>query len=110
MLGLPHQSELVNFYEDYFAGKYSSCQKLNKSQSKSKDIHNPFIMPNQIFMLGHKLFVIDYQQDILHATDGLNGYESLNLVAMPVMSNKKNQSVTSAHIIMRMYRGNENYS
>jgi hypothetical protein len=31
MLGLPHQSELVNFYEDYFAGKYSSCQKLNKS-------------------------------------------------------------------------------
>ena len=44
-IGLPHQSELVNFYEDYFAGKFSSNQTLNKDNVMGKKNQNQFLTP-----------------------------------------------------------------
>ena len=44
-IGVPDAKELLIFYEDYFAGRYSSIGGQR---------------PKSIEMMGHKLFVIKY--------------------------------------------------
>ena len=68
-LKIPHQSELVQFYEDFLQAKYSS-----------KDMP-----PKPIYMAKHKLFVVQYQEEFLNAIDGLNTEESINLLALPIL-------------------------
>lgn len=69
-MGIPHQSELIKFYEDYMQGRYSSN-------------HHKF-PPQPLILLGHKLFVVQYTPDLLYATDGLNSPDSVNLISMPI--------------------------
>jgi hypothetical protein len=87
-MGVPHQSELIKFYEDYMQGRYSS------NQSK--------LPPQPIILLGHKLFVVQYTPDLLHATDGLNSPDSVNLIAMPIQSN---QMGSSTQFLIRIFDG-----
>ena len=68
-LRIPHQSELVKFYEDFMQAKYSS-----------KDMP-----PKPIYMLKHKLFVVQYQEELLNAIDGMNTEDSINLLALPII-------------------------
>ena len=70
---IPHQSELLRFYEDYLQAKYSSNKKIEVP-----------IPPSSIRILNHRLFVVQYDSDLLHAIDGLKGEDSVNLVVVPV--------------------------
>lgn len=84
-LGIPPQKELLTFYENYMQGRFSSMNGFR---------------PRDIVFLGHKLFVIQYDQFILHATDGL----SFHLLAMPLFPQSSQYPITYCQIIMRIYR------
>ena len=73
-MGIPHQCELLQFYEDYLHSRFSSNQK-----------RRPVLPPKDIKMLGHKLFVVQYQNGLLNAIDGLS-QDSINLLALPIQT------------------------
>ena len=81
-LKIPHQSERVQFYEDFLQAKYSS-----------KDMP-----PKPIHMVKHKLFVVQYQEEFLNAIDGLNTEESVNLLALPIL-----RMYGSTQFIIKLY-------
>ena len=73
-MGIPHQCELLQFYEDYLHSRFSSDQK-----------RRPVMPPKDIKMLGHKMFVVQYQTGLLNAIDGLSE-DSINLLALPIQT------------------------
>ena len=102
----------MSFYEDYLSGRFSSNQTLQFPQKTQAKLHkpgqvmqSPMVPPKSIQMMGHRLFVVQYEPDLLHAIDGLSGRESINLVAVPLVS----QTLTQTQIIVRVYRGDESY-
>lgn len=90
-LGIPESRELVTFYEDYLSGKYSSTGNNR---------------PKSISFMGHKLFVIQYDQYLLHATDGMD----LSLLALPIFPQTNLHSISKSQILLRFYKmGEEKY-
>ncbi|CDW81693.1 UNKNOWN [Stylonychia lemnae] len=61
-LGVPHQCELVKFYEDFNLMKYPK---------------------NPIMMVKRKFFLVQYEPDLLHAVDGLGK----GVIILPVHGN-----------------------
>lgn len=84
-LCVPTQRELMTFYEDYMHGRFSSMNGCR---------------PKDISMLGHKLFVVQYDQFILSAIDGLG----LNLLALPLFPPSSQYPITKTLVILRIFR------
>lgn len=59
------------------------------------------IAPKPIIMLGHKLFIVDYNELFIHATDGLNTENGVSVLIFILFGNQ---------FMLKTFTPKENYS
>ena len=72
-MGIPHQDELVQFYQNYMQAKFS----VNNNSA-----------PKPIILMGHKLFVMSYTQQFIFATDGLKTENGVSALILTLFGNQ----------------------
>mgnify|MGYP006907052094 CR=1 FL=1 len=86
-LGIPHQDELVQFYQNYMSGRFSANQGN--------------IAPLPIILQGHKLFIVSYSEHFIFATDGLKGEDGVSALIITLFGNQ---------FVIKTFSPKENYA
>ena len=85
-MGIPHQDELVQFYQNYMQAKFSA---------------NNISALKPIILMGHKLFVINYTEQFIFATDGLKTENGVSALIVTLFGNQ---------FLVKTFSPKENYS